>query len=119
MLRLPQGSILSSTLFSVFINDLPYVLSRPSDSTVLFANDTTIFINSDNLPSLNSTLQLTLDLANLWLERNSLKLNTLKTKCMLIHSARQKVNSGLELRIDSMNVEKVQYVFQVSGGLGE
>ena len=61
-----------------------------------------------NLPTLNSTLQLTLELANLWLERNGLKLNTLKTKCMLIHSARKKVNSGLELRIDGMDVEQVQ-----------
>ena len=75
----PQGLILGPTLFSVFINDLPSVL--PLDSTVLFADDTTIFINSNNLPSLNSTLHLTLDLANMWLERNGLKLYTLKTKC--------------------------------------
>ena len=100
---IPQGSILGPTLFSAFINDLPSVL--PSDSTALFADDITICIISDNLPSLNSTLQLTLDL---WLEGNGLKRNTLKTKCMLIHSARKKVNSGLELRIDGMDVEQVQ-----------
>ena len=59
----PQGSILGPTFFSAFINDLPSVL--PPDSTVLFADDATIFIISDNLPSLNSTLQLNLDFANL------------------------------------------------------
>ena len=97
---IPQGSVLGPTLFSVFINDLPSVL--PPD-------DTTIFIISDDLPSLNSALQLTLDLANLWLERNGLQLNTLKTKCMLIHSARKKVNSGLELMIDGIDVEQVRF----------
>ena len=102
----PQGSILGPTLFSAFINDLPNVL--PPDSTVLFTDDTTIFIISNDLPSLNSTLQLTLDLANLWLERNGLKLNTLKSKSMLIHSARKKINSGLNLRIDGIDVEQVQ-----------
>jgi hypothetical protein len=102
----PQGSILGPTLFSAFINDLPSVL--PPDSTVMFADDTTIFIISDDLPSLNSSLQITLDLANLWLERNGLKLNSSKTKSMLIHSAKKKVKGELVLRIDGSDVEQVQ-----------
>ena len=40
----PQGSVLGSSLFSAFINDLPSVL--PPDSTVLFAGDTAIYIIS-------------------------------------------------------------------------
>ena len=81
----PQGSILGPTLFSAFINDLPSVL--PLNSTVLFADDMTIFIVSDNICSLQSSLQTCLNLANLWLQRNGLRLNTLKTKSMLIHSS--------------------------------
>ena len=61
----PQGSVLGPTLFSAFINDLPKAL--PPDSTVLFADDTSIYITSDNLPSLNSSLQLCLNLANIWM----------------------------------------------------
>ena len=67
-----QDSALGPTLFSDFIDDLPSVLHS--------ADDTTIFLISDAIQELNSSLQLTLDLANLWLQRNGLKLNTSKTK---------------------------------------
>ena len=101
----PQGSILGPTLFSAFINDLPSVL--PPNSTVLFADDTTIFIISDQLPTLQSSLQLCLELVNLWLERNGLKLNTSKTKSMLIHSSKKLPNS-LDLSVDGKTVEQVR-----------
>ena len=45
----PQGSVLSPTLFSAFINDLHDALLNCS--TVLFANDTTIFITGIKIPS--------------------------------------------------------------------
>ena len=91
----PQGSILGPTLFSAFINDLPPVL--PLNSSALFAVDTTTFIVGDNICSLQSSLQTCLNLANLWLQRNGLKFNTLKTKSMLIHSSRKITGSTLEL----------------------
>ena len=101
----PQGSILGPTLFSAFINYLPSAL--PQNSTVLFADDTSILIVSDSLPTLESSLQLSLNLANLWLERNGLKLNSSKTKNMLIHSNR-KSSSEIKLKIDGIEVEKVR-----------
>ena len=102
----PQGSVLGPTLFSVFINDLPSVL--PPDSTVLFADDTTIYIVSDRLSFIQSSLQLCLDLANLWLQRNGLKINESKTKSMLIHSSRKMVDGSLTLMIDDSIVEQVR-----------
>ena len=101
----PQGSTLGPTLFSAFINDLPSVL--PSNSTILFADDTTIFLISDNIQELNSSLQLTLDLANSWLQQNGLKLNISKTKRMLIHSARKKVSDKLALKVETVDIEQV------------
>ena len=59
----PQGSVRGPTLFSAFINDLPQML--PPDSTVLFADDTTIFLSGKDPHSLNSSLQSCLDLANM------------------------------------------------------
>ena len=110
----PQGSVLGPTLFSTFINDLPAVL--PSDSIVLFADDTAIYVISNNLTSLNSSLQLCLNLANLWMAKNGLKLNTSKTKCMLLHSSRRKLalDTGLKLHIDGLTVEQVR-IFKYLG----
>ena len=101
----PQGFILGPTLFSAFINDLPSIL--PTDFTVLFADDTTIYILSENISSIQSSLQLCLDLANLWLQRNRLKINAAKTKSMLIHSSKKVMKSSLHLKIDDRLVEQV------------
>ena len=102
----PQGSVLGLTLFSAFINGLPSIL--PRDSTVLFADDTTIYIVRDSLPTIQVSLQLCLDLANLWLQRNGLRIYTAKTKSMLIHSNGKVVDDNLSLRIDDRTVERVR-----------
>ena len=90
-------------LFSLFLSMI-FLLCY----TVLFADDTTIYIVSDNLSSIQSSLQLCLDLANLWLQRNGLKINVSKTKSMLIHSSRKIVDGNLTLKIEENIVEQVR-----------
>ena len=102
----PQGSVLGPTLFSAFINDLPQML--PPDSTVLFTDDTTIFLSGKDPHSLNSSLQSCLDLANIWMTDNGLKLNASKTKCMLIHSSRAKCSPSLNLHLSDKVIEQVR-----------
>ena len=102
----PQGSVLGPSLFSAFINDLPSVI--PPGSTILFADDTTIYIVSDSISTLQSFLQLCLDLSNLWLQKNGLTLNTSKTKSMLIHSSRRKIEDSLGLNVSGNVVEQVR-----------
>ena len=102
----PQGSILGPTLFSAFINDLPTLL--PQDSSVLFADDTAIFISDKDPKLLSDSLQTSLDLANTWMISNGLKLNSKKTKCMLIHSPKAKGTPPLlDIRLSNDVIEQV------------
>ena len=112
----PQGSVLGPTLFSVFINDLPSVL--PPDCTVLFADDTTIFLTGSNHQLLNDALQSCLQKANTWkptLVQNGLQLNLSKTKCMLIRSCRTRVvPPPLNLSLSGLQIEQV-HTFKLLG----
>ena len=97
--------MLGPSLFSAFINDLPSVL--PADSVVLFADDTAIYIISSNLAPPNTSLQQCVDAANLWMTSIGFCLNAGKTKSMLIHSRRRKLETGLNIHVDGVAAEQV------------
>ena len=103
----PQGSVLGPTLFSAFINDLPAVL--PPDCTVLFADDTSIFLIGNDCHLLSESLQSCLHLANTWMTNNGLQLNITKTKCMLIHSPRtREILPPLQIFLNDSKIEQVR-----------
>ena len=77
----PQGSILGPLLFLLYINDKASVTNILS--SILFADDTTLFCSSKNLQEL--TAIVTNELGNImeWLNANKLSLNINKTNFML------------------------------------
>ena len=77
----PQGSILGPLLFLLYINDLVNV-SRHCFS-ILFADDTNMFISGKHLEVLCSQLNDDLREIQEWLNCNKLSLNVLKTHYML------------------------------------
>lgn len=85
----PQGSILGPLLFLIFINDLPLALSGSISSIDLYADDTTIYDTQTDLHILKSNLQDALLSLQHWCKQNGMKLNTDKTKVMII-TTRQK-----------------------------
>uniref|UniRef100_A0A3B3CXC8 Reverse transcriptase domain-containing protein n=1 Tax=Oryzias melastigma TaxID=30732 RepID=A0A3B3CXC8_ORYME len=81
---IPQGSCLGPLLYSIFVNDMSYAL-RKAQMTV-YADDTTISVSSVSLNQVNDMLQQELMSISEWVVENKLKLNVLKTKCMLLGS---------------------------------
>ena len=73
----PQGSILGPLLFLILINDLP---KASSFFTLLFADDTTLQLSSENLKQLYKKANIELAKISDWFKANKLTLNAKKTK---------------------------------------
>ena len=79
-LGLPQGSVLSPLLFSIFLND---ICNDVACAKVKFADDGTIWISRDNPLELAHNMKKDLQSISAWTFKLRMKLNTGKTKCIL------------------------------------
>ena len=66
----PHGSILGSLLFLIYINDI--VNSSNVLSFVLFADDTTVYVQNDSIDSAIEILNTELAKVALWFDSNTL-----------------------------------------------
>ena len=101
LVGVPQGSLLGVLLFQILINDLPKCLKHCS--SILYADDTTIFVSGRSLKFLRVKLQSDLNYLSSWLCVNGLKLNVDKTKVLLFN--REGLNPMVHLFFENMELE--------------
>ena len=99
----PQGSVLGSLLFLIYINDLPMI----SDvfNMLMYADDTTLYCNIDQTVS-EEVINNELSNVGQWLVANKLSINVTKTKYMVFH-LHKKVVTYPDLQINSNKIERV------------
>jgi len=103
-LGIPQGSILGPILFILYINDLPNALK--DSSSILFADDTSIFFSHKDIHKLMSTLSNELANVDIWLQANRLSINISKTNYILFKPRQKQINYNISLSYRNQLLER-------------
>ena len=93
----PQGSVLGSLLFLLYVNDL----CRSSDklSFCLFADDTNLLYADRDINSLERVVNAELSKVQEWLVANRLTLNAKKSNFVIFHPYQKKLDRDVILKI--------------------
>ena len=99
----PQGSILGSLLFLLYVNDLKHATNLLDP--IMYADDTNLFLTHKDIRYLFETTNLQLEKISQWVVSNKLSLNVSKTKYSFFHKRSKRDNILLLLPKLNINNE--------------
>ena len=99
----PQGSVLSPTLFSIYINDVQKVISKGVNAA-LYADDLALWATEEYIGTAKTRLQSTLDNLNEWTNDWIMKTNPQKTTYTVFTLSTKK--QSLTLTLDGQNLKE-------------
>lgn len=104
--------MLAGTLFSILINDICALTENQEEiKESLFADDTAIYLATHDIKLGVQKMNAMLSKVQDYLRENKLKLNTNKTKCMLIKNKFKNVNKNeMKLYIEGDVIECVDNI---------
>ena len=98
----PQGSVLGPLLFIIYTNDLPNCLTH--SKAILFADDTTVYSTSEDIPTLINNVNHDLDSLE-WFRSNKLSLNVGKTNYVVFKNNPRPIESNLNIKVGNISIE--------------
>ena len=104
----PQGSVLGPLLFLLYINDLPNVSKHLS--FYLFADDTNIYFEANDLLTLQKVMNRELRHVKKWLDANQLALNIDKTNFVVFHSPEKNLMEPIILKFGLKKISRANKV---------
>ena len=104
----PQGSVLGPLLYIIFANDMPK--SMKFTNSIMFADDTTVFITGRNLKFLFQKMNDDLNRLHKWFIDNSLVLNLEKSYFVIFKTKNKLSNHQGNLVIGGVNVKQATSV---------
>ena len=103
----PQGAVISPTLFSLFINDIPILYSKNKWYSLLFADDLCSSHIYKNKKSITKRIQSYLNRIDNWLKM--WRLSMASNKCNYIVFSNDKLQNGeetLDIKLRGCNINK-------------